>query len=149
MRDRIVSLSEAVTDLSCRCSPPKVNVEIVVHDTTQEQLTVPYCSKTLPIERVHSQPPLLNGWGSRGESSEDSSDESEKVTSQESNQLDWLVKVESGVNLIGMDGGARVPCIILVEDDNSESDIEEKEEMKDDRMEEEELDEDDDVFATT
>ena len=144
MRDRIVSLSEAVTDLSCRCNPPKVDVEIVVHNTTQEQLTVPYCSKTLPIERVHSQPPLLNGWGSRGESSEDSSDESEKIPSQESNQLDWLVKVEPGVNLIGMNGGARVPCIIVVEDDNSGSEIEEKEEIED-----EELDEDDDVFANT
>lgn len=144
MRDRIVSLSEAVTDLSCRCNPPKVDVKIVVDNTTQEQLTVPYCSKTLPIERVHSQPPLLNGWGSRGESSEDSSDESEKIPSQESNQLDWLVKVEPGVNLIGMDGGARVPCIIVVEDDNSGSEIEEKEEIED-----EELDEDDDVFANT
>ena len=121
VRDRIHSLSEAVTELCSYCGPLEDEDEDDEPEDEEDCPSDPELSAYndhMPIGRVSSHPPLLNCWV-------DSNTELEYYDTCEDNSNDWIDKLQQEVELVGMER-ARVPCVILVDEDSDHSDDEQE-----------------------
>lgn len=88
-------------------------------DDSEELLQI-----NLPIGRVSSHPPFLNGWEETDVDYYYCSN-SEDLEDQQQLGFEWLDKIQPEVDLVGVQN-ARVPCIILIDEDSG-SDVQENE----------------------